>query len=162
MAREACVRRLKLPAVVGIRDGDYERAAAELRNRPVVMAVWPRWLAGEGDLRDLLKAELLRRGTPETKVDVAVADNIRAVRQAGIDPDIPPEFFHRLGLAACTWGFSKAEAAAFHAAVVAGDQVTMARMLWEKRQYAERGLAELTAAVERALRPGDVPALGAR
>jgi hypothetical protein len=37
----------------------------------------------------------------------------------------------------------------------------MARMLWEKRQFAERGLVELTAAVERALRPGDVPALAA-
>ncbi len=126
------------------------------------MAVWPRWLAGEGDLCGLLKAELLRGGTPETKVNIAVADNIRAVRRAGIDPDIPPEFFHRLGLAACTWGFSKAEAAAFDAAVVAGDQATMAEMLWEKRRYAEHGLAGLTAAVDRALRPGDVPALGAR
>ncbi len=85
-----------------------------------------------------------------------------AVRAAGIDPGIPPEVFHRLGLAACTWGFSKAEAAAFDAAVVAGDQATVAGMLREKRRYAERGLAELTAAVERALRPGDVPALAAR
>jgi hypothetical protein len=162
VAHEAFVRCLKLPAVVGFRNGDYERAAAELRNRPVVMAVWPRWLEGEDDLRDLLKAELLRRGTPETKVNVAVADNIRAVRRADIDPDIPPEFFHRLGLATCTWGFSKAELAAFNAAMVAGDQATVAGMQWEKRRYAERGLAELAAAVDRALRPGDVPALGAR
>ena len=44
------------------------------------------------------------------------------MRAAGIDPDIPPEFFHRLGLAACTWGFSTIEVAVFAAAVAAGDR----------------------------------------
>jgi hypothetical protein len=162
LARETCVRRLKLPAVVGFRNGDFERAAAKLRRRPVVTAVWPRWLAGEGDLRGLLEAELRRGGMSQTKAKAATADNIRAVRAAGIDPDIPPEFFHRLGLAACTWGFSKSEVAVFAAAVAAGDQAAMAKMLWQKRRFAEVGLTELTAAVGRTLRPDGVPALGAR
>jgi hypothetical protein len=128
LAHEACVRRLKLSAVVGFRDGDFERAAAKLRGRPAVMAVWPRWLAGEGGLRALLEAELRRGGMAQAKAKSAVADNLRAVRAAGIDPDIPPEFFHRLGLAACTWGFSKSEVAAFAAAVAAGDEAAMAEM----------------------------------
>ncbi len=162
LAREACVRRLKLPAVVGFRNGDFERAAAKLRGRPAVVAVWERWLVGEGDLRALLEAELRRGGMSPAKAKSAVADNLRAVRAAGIDPDIPPEFFHRLGLAACTWGFSKSEAAAFAAALAAGDRATMAKMLRQKRRFAERGLAELTAAVEGALRPGGIPALGVR
>ncbi len=38
----------------------------------------------------------------------------------------------------------------------------MAGMLRRKRRFAERGLAGLAAAVDRALRPGDMPALGAR
>ena len=124
--------------------------------------VWPRWLAGEGGLPALLEAELRRGGMPRAKAKVAAADNLRAVRAAGIDPDIPPEFFHRLGLTACTWGFSKTEVAAFAAAVAAGDEASMAKMLRQKRRFAEVGLAALTAAVEGALRPGGIPALGAR
>ena len=46
--------------------------------------------------------------------------------------------------------------------MAAGDEATMAKMLRQKRRFAEIGLAELTAAVDRALRPGGVPALGAR
>ena len=162
LAREACVRRLKLPAVVGFRSGDFARAAAKLRGRPAVVAVWPRWLAGGGDLRALLEAELRRGGLPPAKAKSAAADNLRAVRAAGIDPDIPPEFFHRLGLAACTWGFSASEAAEFAAAVAAGDQAAMAKMLRQKRRFAEHGMAALTAAVDRTLRPGGIPALGVR
>jgi hypothetical protein len=64
LAREVCVRRLRLPAVVGFRDGDHERAAVKLRGRSVVMAVWPRWLAGEGELRDLLKPPMPRASAP--------------------------------------------------------------------------------------------------
>ncbi len=56
LAREACVRRLKLPAVVGFKNGDFERAAAKLRGRPAVVAVWERWLVGEGGVRALLEA----------------------------------------------------------------------------------------------------------
>ena len=89
LAHEACVRRLKLSAVVGFRNGDYERAAGKLRGRPAVLAVWPRWLAGEGDLRALLEAELRRGGMAQTKAKSAAADNLRAVRAAGIDPDLP-------------------------------------------------------------------------
>ena len=46
--------------------------------------------AGRGDLRQLLRANL-----PDP---AAVRAEIRTVRAAGIDPGIPPEFFHRLGL----------------------------------------------------------------
>jgi hypothetical protein len=84
------------------------------------------------------------------------------MRAAGIDPDIPPEFFHRLGLAACAWGFSTADAAAFAAAVAAGDEATMAKMLRGKRRFTEIGLTKLAAAVDGALRPGGIPALGVR
>jgi hypothetical protein len=84
------------------------------------------------------------------------------VRNAGLGPGLPPEFFHRLGLAACTWGFSKSEVAVFAAAVAAGDEAAMAKMLRQKRRFAERGLAGLATAVEGALRPGGIPALGAR
>jgi hypothetical protein len=55
LAHEACVRRLKLSAVVGFRNGDFERAASKLRGRLAVVAVWPRWLAGEGGLRNSWK-----------------------------------------------------------------------------------------------------------
>ncbi len=84
------------------------------------------------------------------------------MRAAGVDPGIPPEFFHRLGLAACTWGFSTTEAAVFADAVAAGDEAAMAEMLRQKRRFAEHGLAELTAAVDRTLHPGGIPALGVR
>ena len=109
-----------------------------------------------------LEAEFRRGGMAQAKAKSAAADNLRAVRAAGIDPDIPPEFFHRLGLAACTSGFSKTEGAEFAAAVAGGDEAAMAKMLRQKRRFAEHGLAELTAAVDRTLRPGGVPALGAR
>jgi hypothetical protein len=48
------------------------------------------------------------------------------------------------------------------AAVAAGDEATVARMLLQKRRFAERGQDALVDAVDRALRPGDVPALDAR
>ena len=84
------------------------------------------------------------------------------MRRAGIDPNIPPEFFHRLGLDACTWRFSKSDVASFAVAVAAGDEASMAKMLRQKRRFAEVGLAGLAAAVEGALRPGGIPALGVR
>ena len=110
--------------------------------------------AGRGDLRELLQARLLD--------PAAVRTEIRTVRHAGLDPGIPPEFFHRLGLAACIWGFSKTEVAEFAAAVAAGDEAVMAKMLRRKRRFAEIGLAALAAAVEGVLRPGGIPALGVR
>ena len=73
------------------------------------------------------------------------------MRAAGIGPDIPPEFFHCLGLAACTWGFATTEVAVFAAAVAAGDRATMVNMLWQKRRFAEHGLAGPTPT----LRPRD-------
>ena len=115
------------------------------------MAVWDKWIAGRGDLRKLLRTNLPDPATVSAEI-----------RVAGATPNIPPKFFHRLGLAACTWGFSKSEVAVFAAAVAAGDEASMAKMLRQKCRFAEVGLAELTAAVDRTLRPGGVPALGVR
>jgi hypothetical protein len=58
---------------------------------PAVAAVWRHWQAGGSDL---LVAELHRGGMFEVKVRTAVADNIQAVREAGVDTDIPPEFLY--------------------------------------------------------------------
>ncbi len=52
--------------------------------------------------------------------------------------------------------------AAFAAALAAGDEAAMAKMLRQKRRFVEVGLAGLAAAVEGALHPGGVLALGAR
>ena len=113
------------------------------------MAVWDKWIAGRGDLRKLLRTNLPDPATVSAEI-----------RAAGATPNIPPEFLHRLGLAACAWGFSTTEVAAFAAAVAAGDEAAMAKMLRQKRRFAEHGLAALTAAVDGALRPGGIPALG--
>jgi hypothetical protein len=40
LAREACVRRLKLPAVVGFRTGDFARAAAKLGKALRYIPTW--------------------------------------------------------------------------------------------------------------------------
>ena len=47
--------------------------------------------------------------------------------------------------------------AEFAAAVAAGHEAAMAKMLRQKRRFAELGLAELSTAVDRTLRPGGVP-----
>ena len=82
------------------------------------MAVWDKWIAGRGDLRELLRTNLPDPATVSAEI-----------RAAGATPNIPPEFLHRLGLAACAWGFSTTEVAAFAAAVAAGDEAAMAKML---------------------------------
>ncbi len=61
-----------------------------------------------------------------------------------------------------TLDFSKFEAAEFAAAVTAGDEATMAKMLWQKRRLAEIGPTKLTAAVDGALCPDGAPSLAAR
>ncbi len=111
--------------------------------------------AVRGDLRDLLQARL-----PDP---AAVRAEIRAVRNAGLSPDLPPPLLHRLAMVSSLWGISADDAREYlAAAVAAGDEAAMAKMLRQKRRFAEVGLAELTAAVDRTLRPGGVPALGTR
>ncbi len=65
LAREAYVRRLKLPAVVGFRSGDFERAAAKLGKRPAVVAVW-------GHPKERAREHALRHG-PGTPRHLAVS-----------------------------------------------------------------------------------------
>ena len=57
---------------------------------PAVMAVWPRWLAGEDHLRDLLAAELRRGGMPEIKARAAAADNLAPCGMRASNPTSRP------------------------------------------------------------------------
>ncbi len=54
------------------------------------MPVWDDWVAGRGDLRHMLSAEL-----PD---GTAVHAQIYAVRKTGLDPDLPPPRPHRLSM----------------------------------------------------------------
>ena len=63
-----------------VRPGILERAREKLSGRPGSIAVWDDWLAGRGDLRQLLTANL--------KDAAAVRAEIRAARNAGLDPDL--------------------------------------------------------------------------
>lgn len=56
LLRDALVETLRLPAVADFRPGLLERARARLSRRPRLMAVWEDWLAGRGELRELLAA----------------------------------------------------------------------------------------------------------
>ena len=88
LLREALATRLKLPAVAGFRPGLFDRTRDKLSGRPRLMAVREHWTAVRGVLRQLLQARL-----PDP---AAVRAEIRAVRNAGPDPGLPPPLLHRL------------------------------------------------------------------
>ncbi len=46
---------------------------------------------------------------------------IRAVRNAGLDPGLPPPLLHRLAVMSSLWGFSADDAREYSAALAAGD-----------------------------------------
>ncbi len=82
LLHEALATKLKSPAVAGFHPGILEQARDKLSGRPRLMAVWDKWVAGRGYLRELLRARL--------SDPAAVRAEIRAVRNAGLDPDLPP------------------------------------------------------------------------
>jgi hypothetical protein len=93
-----------LPAVAGFRPGLLEAARDKLSDRPRTMAVWEHWVAGRGGLRELLQARL--------SDPAAVRAEIRAVRNAGLDPDLPPPVLHRLAMISSLVGLFRGPGAA--------------------------------------------------
>ncbi len=98
LLREALATRLKLPAVAGFRPGLFDRTRDKLSGRPRLMAVWEHWTAVRGVLRQLPQARLAD--------PAAVRAEIRALRNAGLDPGLPPPLLHRLAMVSSLWGFS--------------------------------------------------------
>ena len=78
LLREALATKLQMPAVAGFRPGLLQAAQDKLSGRPRTMAVWDDWVAGRGDLRELLQARLADPATMRAE--------IRAMRSAGLDP----------------------------------------------------------------------------
>jgi hypothetical protein len=125
LLQEALATKLKLPAVAGFRPGLLEAARDKLSGRPRTMAVWERWVAGRGDLRNLLQARQLD--------PAAVRAEMRAVRNAGLDPDLPPPVLHRLAMISSLWGFSADDARDYSAALAAGDWRVLRDLLRQTR-----------------------------
>jgi hypothetical protein len=154
LLQEALATKLKLPAVAGFRPGLLEAARDKLSGRPRTMAVWDDWVAGRGDLRQLLQARLLD--------PAAVRAEIRAVRHAGLDPDLPPSVLHRLAMISSLWGFSAGDARRYSAALAAGDWRALRVLLRQNRAFVARRQRGFSRMVDAAFRPAPVPVLPAR
>ena len=118
------------------------------------MAVWDDWLAGKGGLRQLLHAQV-----PD---GAAVRAEIRPVRKAGLDPDLPPPVLHRLAMISSLWGFSEAQAREYAEALASEDMRTQRRLLRRSRAFVARTRREFSRAVKAAFRPAPVPTIDAR
>ena len=118
------------------------------------MAVWEHWTAVCGVLRQLLQARL-----PDP---AAVRDEIRAVRNAGPDPDLPPPLLHRLAMVSSLWGFSADDAREYSVAQAAGDWPALRRRLRHNRAFVARSQRNFSRMVDAAFRPAPVPVLPAR
>ena len=154
LLHEALATKLKLPAVAGFRPGLLEAARDKLSGRPRTMAVWERWVAGRGGLRELLQARL--------SDPAAVRAEIRAVRNAGLDPDLPPPVLHRLAMISSLWGFSADDARDYSAALAAGDWRVLRDLLRQNRAFVARSQRDFSRMVGAAFRPAPVPVLPAR
>ena len=115
--------------------------------------MWEHWVADRGDLRELLQARLLD--------PAAVRAEIRAVRKAGLDPDLPPPVLHRLAIISSLWGFSKAEAREYAEALASEDMRELRRLLRHNRTFIARTRLEFSRAVDAAFRPAPVPTIDA-
>lgn len=118
------------------------------------MAVWEHWTAGRGGLRELLQARL--------SDPAAVRAAIRAVRNAGLDPDLPPPLLHRLAMVSSLWGFSDGDARRYSAALAAGDWRALQDLLRQNRAFVARGQRDFSRMVGAAFRPAPVPVLPVR
>ena len=117
------------------------------------MAVWDDWLAGKGGLRQLLQAQV-----PD---GAAVRAEIRAVRKAGLDPDLPPPVLHRLAMISSLWGFSEAQAREYAEALASEDMGELHRLLRRNCAFIARTRLEISRAVDAAFRPAPVPTINA-
>jgi hypothetical protein len=140
-----------LPAIAGFDVGMLPRARESLSGRPRPMAVWGDWLAGRGELRQLLSAKL--------SDPAAVRAEVYAVRKAGLDPDLPPPVLHRLTMISSLWGFSSAEAREYAEARASGDMSVLCSLLRRNRAFVTRTRREFPYAVETAFCPAPVPAI---
>ena len=115
------------------------------------MAVRDEWVAGRGDLRELLRANL-----PDP---AAVRAEIRALRKAGLDPDLPPPALHRLTMIFSLGGFSSTEAREYAEARASGDMSVLCSLLRRSCAFVTRTRREFSRAVEAAFCPAPVPAI---
>jgi len=115
------------------------------------MAVSDDWLGGKGGLRRLLRARL-----PDP---AAVRAEIRAVRNAGLDPDLPPPLLHRLVVVSSLWGFSADDASRYSATLAAGDWRALQELLRRNRAFVARGQRGFSRMVDAAFRPAPVPVI---
>ena len=148
---EALARRLRLPAVAGFDIDALRRARERLSGRPRLMAVWDDWLVGKGGLRQLLHAQV-----PD---GAAVRAEIRAVRKAGLDPELPPPVLHRLAMISSLWGFSEAQAREYAEALASEDMRELHRLLRYNRTFIARTRLEFSRVVKAAFRPAPVPTI---
>ncbi len=91
----------------------------------------------------------------------AVRAGIRALRKAGLDPDLPPPVLHRLAMISSLWGFSADDAREYSAALAAGDWRALRDLLRQNRAFA-RGQRDFSRMVGAAFRSAPVPVLPAR
>ncbi len=113
------------------------------------MAVWKHRVAGRGGLRRLLHARLADTA--------AVRAEIRAVRNAGPGPDLPPPLLHRLAVVSSLWGFSADDARGYSATLAAGGWRALQDLLRQNRAFVARGQRSFSRVVGAAFRP--VPVL---
>ena len=116
--------------------------------------MWEHWVAGRGDLRELLQALL--------SDSAAVRAEVRAVRNAGLDPDLPPPVLHRLAMISSPWGFSAAQAREYSEALAAGDWRALQDLLRQNRAFVARSQRDFSRMAGAAFRPVPVPVLPVR
>ena len=92
----------------------------------------------------------------------AVRAEIRAVRNAGLDPDLPPPVLHRLAMISSLWEFSEAQAREYSEALAAGDWRALRELLRQNRAFVARSQRDFSRMVGTAFRPAPVPVLPAR
>ncbi len=111
--------------------------------------MWDKWVGGRGDLREVL---------PDPP---AVRADIRALRNAGLDPGLPPPLLHRLAMVSSLWGFSADKARGYSAALAAGDWRALRLLLRHNHAFvagSQRGFSRM---IDAAFRPAPVPVLPA-
>ena len=89
----------------------------------------------------------------------AVGAQINAVRNAGVDHDLPPPLLHRLAMVSSLWGFSADDAREYPTALAAGDWLALRDLLRQNLAFVARGRHGFSRVVGAAFRPAPVPVL---